>query len=271
MPSTVPGHRSSPSVDKLLDQLDETQVYLLLADLNNSPDVHIPVAEAIDFYEKPRRHRNKHGLAAKRAVSSPCLASARRDRSRPITPPPPMPIAPVAMTIPSAREPSTPLALTEFDDCIMTDTVTTDNKRVSSNPLHDGSQDFQRPQTAERDPETTLCANTAPQLIAPGLRRAYKRISRPPMLAESLFNSSDMAVPVNRHLPLLRSSHSMLDLRRFNQRQKYEDDHRLTDVLEPIVLDAWSPSKNSPLGLGNLHVTDAPCMDSLYGVLTGGN
>jgi hypothetical protein len=267
MPCAIPGHRSSPSIDKLLDQLDETEVHLLLADLNNSPDVHIPVAEAIGFYEKPRRHRYGHGLAAKRAVSSPCLASARRSQLRDITPPPPMPAIPLAITIPSAKELSPSPTLAVSESCIHTDTITTNSKRVFSLPLLDGVQDFQ---PAERNAEPTACVNTSPQTTTLRMHRAYKRISRPPLLAEYL-SSSDIAWPANRHSPSLNSSRSMLDLRTLSQWQKDEDDHRPADILEPMVLDAWSPGVNIPLVPGNSRLMDAPSMDSLFGALTAGN
>ncbi|KAH8887228.1 hypothetical protein GQ53DRAFT_750064 [Thozetella sp. PMI_491] len=286
MPPTVPRHRPGSSFDELLNRLDENELHLLLTDLNNSRDVHIPVARAIDFYEKPRSRRYDHGpsLIAKRAVSSPFLPSSHYHdhlpRPRDATPPvPPPPRATITLT---ARKPPPSLSI-QIED-MEQHPISSGNKWGSLSPLahtRQTSLDLDRPGTAEDDAEPITpasCEETVPPQPTAMTSRAYKRISRPALavLSTAVAQGQDLHALLAAHLfggssnrattdyPLsLSSSRSMVDLRLFERQQQEEDCYRPRDVLEPMV----SRSAASPSVLGKPLLQDATGMSSLFAVL----
>ena len=280
MPPAIPRHRSSPSLEKLFDQLDENEVYLLLADLNNSFDVHIPVAKAIELYEKPPRSRHGPVLLAEHAISPISLPSfhyhynSRLQSDTAFSPP---------MSIPrSSRTTSTTgeqiLSPVAPNNNINTEATIEIRKLISNSP--NGAERCQQPPyAAVDDVEHAGCVQTTPEPLIPKTSRAYKRISRPilstpatkeqdlySLLAVYLL-SSNATVTSSYHPPSLNSSQSMVEMRQLERQGQIHDRYRPTDLIEPMVLGSRGQEASPPLILGRAPLRDATGMDSLFAVL----
>ncbi len=218
MAPVISHHRSSPSLEKLLDQLDENEVHLLLAELNNSLDVHIPVSEAIQFYEKPSSRRNGHFLPTKRAVSSPALSSSRYLYNHPRARDAALP--PVAK-IYAVRRRANPVA--DPRPILSTQMPLPRTRSASHSPLmgHRPHRSDLAQRVNETKPATGVMTTPDPPMAKTS--RAYKRISRPvlptaatrdqdlyALLAVYLFDR-EAAGTASRHPPSLNSPRSMVD------------------------------------------------------------
>ena len=274
MPPAILRHRSSPSLDKLLGQLDENEVYLLLAELNNSFDVHIPVAKAIEFYEKPSSSRHGHVLLAEHAISPISPPSSHYHHNPRL--PRDIAFRPPVSTRRLSTTTTEPVLSPAAPHNVSTDT-TIENRKLISNSPNETQRSQQLSYAAVGDAEHTRSAQATHEPLIPKTSRAYKRISRPllstpatkeqdlySLLAVYLWSSNATAAP-SCHPRSLNSSRSMVDLRLLERGGQMQDRYRPADLIEPMVLGARG--QNLPPVLERPALWDAPGIDSLFTVL----
>ncbi|KAK3942491.1 hypothetical protein QBC46DRAFT_379740 [Diplogelasinospora grovesii] len=171
-------HRSRSSIDRVLDllaDLQDTQVALLLEEINSTTTSNVPVSQAHTIFEPGKTPPKRRYIPPPSSPRSPYSDVRRRQSKR-------MSSAPELSLIAAAQRPKT-----------ASQPPTTKSEQQPESQLHDNCNDS-RPSLALSPPEAEEQPRPQTATEEPTYRqRSYKRISRP--IPSFLYNTSNADLP----------------------------------------------------------------------------